>query len=57
MAEQADAAALCRQLYKASRDGEAAEVAHLLDLNALIEHREGLPAQRGAQRGASRVAS
>ena len=44
MADQADAAALAvlgRQLYDASRRGEAAEAARLLDLNAPIEHRVG----------------
>ena len=44
MAEQADAAALAElgeQLYDASQDGEAAEAARLLDLNAPVEHREG----------------
>ena len=44
MAEQADAAALAElgdQLFFASKDGEAAEAARLLDLNAQIEHREG----------------
>ena len=44
MADQVDAAALAElggQLYYASFDGEAAEAARLLDLNAPIEHREG----------------
>ena len=44
MADQDDAVALAelgRQLYFASKRGEAAEVARLLDLNAPIEHRVG----------------
>ena len=44
MADQDDAVALAelgRQLYRASKRGQAAEVARLLDLNAPIEHREG----------------
>ena len=44
MADQGDAAALAElggQLFNASFDGEAAEAARLLDLNAPIYHREG----------------
>ena len=44
MAEQADAAALAElgeQLFFASKDGEAAEAARLLDLNAPVDHRVG----------------
>ena len=44
MAEQAEAAALAElgeQLFNASQDGEAAEAARLLDLNAPINHRRG----------------
>ena len=44
MADQVDAAALAElgeQLYDASQDGEAAEAARLLDLNAPINHRVG----------------
>ena len=44
---------LGEQLYNASFDGEAAEVARLLDLNAPANHREGLyqwtPLMRAAQ--------
>ena len=44
MADQGDAAALAElggQLFNASLDGQAAEAARLLDLNAPIEHRVG----------------
>ena len=62
MADQDDAVALAelgRQLYRASKRGQAAEVARLLDLNAPIEHRVGeyrvTPLMIAAQEGHTEV--